>query len=213
MMLVMSNNEGNERNIMYQGNENRLLTVPNLLSFFRLCLIPVFVWLYIAKQDYLWACIVLVLSGLTDLADGFVARRFNSISNLGKILDPIADKLTQGVVLICLVARFPFILAALVLFILKEILSGIVTLVVMRRTGQVHGAEWHGKLSTLLIYALMIIHVLWHGISAEFSNSLIILCIAVMALSFVLYALRNIRLLAGSKANENQIPETNDSNG
>lgn len=188
---------------MNPRNENKVLTVPNLLSFFRLCLIPVFVWLYIVKEDYLWSAIVLVLSGLTDLADGFVARKFNSISNLGKILDPVADKLTQGVVLICLVINFPYILASLIIFALKEVLTGIVSLVVIRKTEQVYGAEWHGKLATLLIYIMMIAHVLWPGIPTEVSNSLILLCVIVMVLSFLLYAIRNISLLSASSGTNN----------
>ena len=73
---------------------NRIITVPNLLSFFRFCLIPVIIWSYCVKENPLLAGEILLLSGLTDLADGYIARRFHMISNLGKILDPVADKLT-----------------------------------------------------------------------------------------------------------------------
>ena len=83
-------------------NLNRIITVPNLLSFFRLCLIPVIIWSYCVKKNPLLAGEILLLSGLTDLADGYIARRFHRISNLGKILDPVADKLTQAAMLICL---------------------------------------------------------------------------------------------------------------
>ena len=74
-------------------NLNRIITVPNLLSFFRFCLIPVIIWSYCVKENPLLAGEILLLSGLTDLADGYIARRFHMISNLGKILDPIADRL------------------------------------------------------------------------------------------------------------------------
>ena len=77
-------------------NLNRIITVPNLLSFFRFCLIPVIIWSYCVKENPLLAGEILLLSGLTDLADGYIARRFHMISNLGKILDPVADKLTQA---------------------------------------------------------------------------------------------------------------------
>ena len=84
---------------------NRIITVPNLLSFFRFCLIPVIIWSYCVKKNPLLAGEILLLSGLTDLADGYIARRFHRISNLGKILDPVADKLTQAAMLICLFPR------------------------------------------------------------------------------------------------------------
>ena len=84
-----------------EENLNRIITVPNLLSFFRLCLIPVIIWSYCVKKNPLLAGEILLLSGLTDLADGYIARRFHMISNLGKILDPVADKLTQAAMLIC----------------------------------------------------------------------------------------------------------------
>ena len=93
-----------------EENLNRIITVPNLLSFFRLCLIPVIIWSYCVKKNPLLAGEILLLSGLTDLADGYIARRFHRISNLGKILDPVADKLTQAAMLICLFTRFPHML-------------------------------------------------------------------------------------------------------
>ena len=74
-----------------EENLNRIITVPNLLSFFRLCLIPVIIWNYCVKKNPLLAGEILLLSCLTDLADGYIARRFHRISNLGKILDPVAD--------------------------------------------------------------------------------------------------------------------------
>ena len=99
-----------------EENLNRIITVPNLLSFFRLCLIPVIIWSYCVKKNPLLAGEILLLSGLTDLADGYIARRFHMISNLGKILDPVADKLTQAAMLICLFTRFPHMLLLIVNF-------------------------------------------------------------------------------------------------
>lgn len=76
--------------------QNKILTIPNVLSFFRLCLIPVIIWMYCSKRDYVRTAVILLLSGATDILDGFIARRFNMVSDLGKVLDPVADKLTQG---------------------------------------------------------------------------------------------------------------------
>ena len=175
--------------------QHRILTVPNALSLLRLLMIPLFVWLYIKKQDYLGTAIVLVVSGLTDMADGFIARRFNMVSDLGKALDPVADKLTQIAMLVCLLTRFPLVWLPLIVLLLKEITDAVMGLVVIRRRGEVFGADWHGKVATALLYAVMILHVLWYDIPAPLSASLLVLCAVMLALSFVLYVIKNTRLI------------------
>ena len=82
--------------------QKKILTIPNIMSFFRLVLIPIIVYLYVVKNSYLWTIILLLISGATDIVDGFIARKFNMISNFGKAIDPIADKLTQLALLCCL---------------------------------------------------------------------------------------------------------------
>lgn len=76
-------------------------TVPNLLSFIRILIVPVFAVLFL-KHELLWAVIMLAISGLSDFFDGKIARRFNQVSELGKLLDPVADKLTQATIAILL---------------------------------------------------------------------------------------------------------------
>lgn len=101
----------------------RIITIPNLLSLFRLLLIPVYAMLYVhaeTAKDYLLSGAILALSCITDLFDGLIARRFDQISNLGKALDPIADKATQGVMLLCVARQAPPIMVALWIFRLKE---------------------------------------------------------------------------------------------
>ena len=78
--------------------KNKILTIPNILSFFRLCLIPVIVWLYIGRENYFWTLVILIPSGITDIVDGIIARKCNMISDFGKAFDPIADKLTQAAI-------------------------------------------------------------------------------------------------------------------
>lgn len=75
--------------------KNKILTIPNLLSFFRMCLIPLIIWQYVYKDNHITALCLLALSGMTDIADGIIARKFNMVSDFGKAFDPIADKLTQ----------------------------------------------------------------------------------------------------------------------
>lgn len=180
--------------------KNQICTIPNLLSLFRIALIPLFVWLYCIKQEFLWTGGILILSGLTDLVDGWVARHFHMISDVGKILDPVADKLTQAAMLLCLISRFPLMLAALVLLIIKELFAGAMGLIVIRSTGQVFSARWHGKAATCMLYAMMICHVVWPTIPAGLSTFIILICIGIMVLSLVLYSIQNIRAWRHAKS-------------
>ena len=177
------------------SSQSRILTIPNLLSFFRLCLIPVFMWLYCVEKNYLWTGIILILSGLTDTVDGIIARKFNMISDLGKVLDPIADKLTQAAMLFCLLTRFPLMIAPLALMVVKEFFMGVTGLLVIRKTGEVFGADWHGKVNTWLLYAMMILHVFWYNIPDIVSKVLIGICVVMMLISLVLYGRHNLKAL------------------
>ena len=171
--------------------QNKILTIPNILSFFRLCLIPVIVWLYVGKQDYLWTLLILTLSGVTDIVDGIIARKFNMVSNFGKAFDPVADKLTQMAMLFCLVSRFPYMMVPFVLLVVKEVFTGITALVSIKKTNTVKGAVWHGKLTTVSLYAMMAIHVVWFNIPRTLSLILVGICIGIMLMSFIMYAIQN----------------------
>lgn len=176
---------------------SKILTIPNLLSALRVCLIPVFARLYL-KGDYAGTVAVLLLSGVTDIADGFIARRFGMISDLGKVLDPVADKLTQAVMLLCLISRSPLMLVPFALMAVKEVFMSVTGIMIIRRTGVVRGAEWHGKAATVLLYAMMILHVIWYDIPAPLSALTVCICSATIVLSLVLYGVGNIRALSGA---------------
>jgi len=176
-----------------------ILTIPNLLSFVRLAMIPVIAWAYLGKNDPGLTTLLLVLSGVTDVVDGFIARRFHMISELGKALDPVADKLTQGVMLICLATRRRILFIPVALLAIKEIFTGLCGLMVIRRTGRVLGARWHGKVTTILLYSMMIAFVLWQDMPLWASNAMIAACAAMMLLSCVLYAQRNMKALREEK--------------
>ena len=175
-----------------EENLNRIITVPNLLSFFRLCLIPVIIWSYCVKKNPLLAGEILLLSGLTDLADGYIARRFHRISNLGKILDPVADKLTQAAMLICLFTRFPHVFLLIVIMAGKELYMVVSGCLVIQKTGKVHGADWHGKIVTFLLYGTAAVHIIWFHITPMVSDLLIGLCAIMMVISVALYNIKNI---------------------
>ena len=174
---------------------NKVFTLPNILSMVRIALIPLIVWLYHFRDEHLLAAGVLVISGITDVVDGFIARRFHMASSLGKALDPIADKLTQTIMLICLLFRFPLMNLPLGLMVVKELVSGIWRLIIIRWTKEVKGAEWHGKAATVLLYAMMLLHILWPAIPTGISAGCILLCSAMMLLSFALYSRENYRMM------------------
>ena len=186
---------------MEQNTRKQLFTIPNLLSFLRLCMIPLIIWLYCAQKNYVLTAVVLVLSGLTDTIDGFIARRFNMVTDLGKALDPIADKLTQASVMFCLLTRFQMMLVPLLLLIFKEVCNGIMSLFVIKKTGKVCGADWHGKVCTWLLYAMMFLHIVWFDISRQWSTALISICVIMMTVSFALYMVRNYRMLTKEVTN------------
>ena len=177
------------------NTRNKILTIPNMLSLFRLCLIPVIMWLYCVEKNYLWAGIILIVSGITDTVDGFVARHFHMTSDLGKVLDPVADKLTQAAMLFCLLTRFPLMIVPLGIMVLKEFFMGVTGLMVIQKTGKVFGADWHGKVTTWLLYAMMILHVFWYNIPAALSRVLIAACVIMMLISLVLYGRHNLKAL------------------
>lgn len=175
--------------------KKKILTIPNSLSLFRIGLIPAMIWLYCVEHDSILTGFLLLLSGATDIVDGFIARRFHMVSDLGKVLDPIADKLTQGAMLVCLLTHFPPIIIPLILLVVKETYMGVSGLLVIQKTGNVLGASWHGKAATCLLYGMLMLHIFWHDIPTAASTISIAACTGMIGISFVLYAIRNTRAL------------------
>lgn len=178
-----------------KDKRKQIFTIPNLLSFFRLLLIPVIAWLYCWKGDYPLTAFVLVLSGATDIADGFIARHFDMVSDLGKVLDPVADKLTQTVALVCLLTRFQAIWWLLGVLVFKETVMTVMGILVIHRTKAVYSAAWHGKLATCVLYAVIFTHIVWYNISQPVSALLAAAGIACILLSLILYTAANLRRL------------------
>ena len=139
-------------------------TIPNWLSFARIIMVPIFAYLFL-KGEIIWSVVVLGLSGLSDFFDGKIARRFNQISDLGKLLDPVADKLTEITIAVLLFITFRNSSVELVktfswiflVFIVKELImvvfGGIMLLVGLRPVA----AEIYGKISTFVFYGVMLL--------------------------------------------------------
>lgn len=138
-----------------------IFTIPNIISFFRILLIPLFVVAYFAGNSdpkYVQlAILIVVISGISDIVDGFIARHFKMVSDFGKVLDPIADKLTQASVVLCLSIMHPLALFPMfsVLF-FKELLTLIVAIHLLSKGTKPISSKWFGKLSTVVIFATMV---------------------------------------------------------
>ncbi len=177
----------------------RFFTIPNLLSAFRVLLVPLLVWLYCGKGDYAGTAWVLVLSGVTDVADGFIARRFHMVSDLGKMLDPIADKLTQTAALACLLTRFRAVWWLLGVLVVKETVMAVMGLLVIRRTGTVYSAAWNGKLAACVLYGVIFTHIVWYDVPPEVSALLALAGAASILLSLTLYTAQNLTRIRGGR--------------
>ena len=139
-----------------------IITVPNLLSLCRIALIPIYLSVYLhARQprQYVLAGTILAVSCATDLADGIIARKFHMITDLGKILDPLADKLTQFALILSLSARYPGLYPVLGLFLAKELFQCGALLFFARRGKALPGALLAGKLCTAVLFVSLILLV------------------------------------------------------
>ena len=177
--------------------KKNILTIPNFLSLLRILMIPVIVWLYLAEKNPCAAAAVVILSGLTDIADGIIARKFNMISDFGKILDPIADKLTQVALIVSLsmTPGYEKMLWLVGLFIVKESIVALLGYITLRNTDSVESAKWYGKLSTFVLYASIIALILFPSLPIWAVYTIIIFSSAVLCLSLVMYTRFFIKIL------------------
>lgn len=172
-------------------NKKVLFNIPNCLCFFRILLIPLFLYVYFVadfKNRYLVAAFVLVISGISDFLDGFIARKFNMVTDFGKFIDPVADKLTQFVVAITLLFSYPLAWVLLIIIILKDLMLAIVGLYLYDYGLKITGASWWGKIATVYFYVIVIVLIGLHIPNTVISFVLIITGSVLMLLSFILYA-------------------------
>lgn len=173
-----------------KNRNTEIFTIPNFMSFFRLLLIPVFAWVYLHAEnaaDYYRAAAVLLISSLTDFFDGKIARRFNMISRLGKALDPIADKLTHFVVLLCLCSHYSILWILVILSIIKEGFMGIMGILFLRKGKMLNGAMWFGKVCTALLFAVLLVLVAVDDIPLLYVNIFCGICSLMMLFTLLMY--------------------------
>ena len=179
-----------EEKFMHDFWKKDIFTIPNILSFFRLVLIPVYIRLYLGAvtgKDHLLAAAILAVSCLSDAADGMIARKYNMTSRLGQILDPLADKLTQLALTVCLVFRYPALIPVLVLMVVKESFQLIAAISNYRQGKILPGAMLAGKICTTVLFISLICLVMLPHPEAWLINSIGIINILFLSDSFITY--------------------------
>ena len=178
------------------------MNVPNLLSLLRLAMVPVFAAVLFLPDPSArsWAAGVYALAFVTDIADGWIARHFHQVTRLGRILDPLADKLMTFTVIVCITAAGIIPLWAVVVFFLKEAAMGVGALSMYHKTEDVIPSNWLGKVSTGVFFVVCAALVLFPGIPSSWATGLITLALVLTILAFVSYLLQYLSLTGRRKS-------------
>ena len=175
---------------MKKIKKQELYSIPNCMGYFRILLIPLFCFLYLNakdRSDYYLAAGVILVSYITDLLDGQVARRFHMITEFGKFLDPVADKLTHGAIALCLAFRYETMRYLFALMVIKEGFMAVMGLINLRHGRKLDGAKWFGKFCTGALFILLFLLVVWPEIPLAWANGLTAVVTVIMFLTLCLY--------------------------
>lgn len=181
------------------------LTIPNILSFIRIVVIVPLVISFL-NERFIESGIYLLISGLSDMFDGAIARKFNQVTQLGKILDPIADKLTLIAVVICLAILFPSVWPIVIILMSKDILMLIGGAVLLCMKIRPPAAKWYGKVATAIFYVSITTMVCLSAIF-NYKNDvldiiLMSLTLIAMIVAFVSYAIIFVKLIKNRNNND-----------
>ncbi len=183
------------------------LTVPNLLSVIRLIVIVPLI-MALLNQRYIDAGICLLISGLSDMFDGAIARKFNQVTQLGKMLDPVADKLTLIAVLVCIAIMFPQVAVVVIILLLKDVIMLIGGAVLLCLKIRPPAAKWYGKVATAIFYTSIILIIflkaVFHYENYILTVVLLLLTALAMVVAFISYGLIFIRLIKDRKSKDNR---------
>lgn len=165
----------------------KYVNIPNMMTLLRIVVIIPFMIGFLGG-NYLTASLMLIISALSDAMDGKIARKLHQKTNLGAILDPIADKLTLAAVVICIGTKFPFTWIFAIMLVLKEILMLAGGIILIKRHIAPPAAAWYGKFSTVVFYASMVIIVGSYAVF-DFQNQILITSLMSFTALCMLYAL------------------------
>lgn len=165
-----------------------LFKLPNILCYIRILMVPLFVIIFLKKM-YWQSSLIIVAATATDVLDGWIARTFNMISDWGKFIDPVADKLMQFAMITVAIIKVPWLLILVIAFVIKEAILLAVGIFIYHKGSNLDGAMWCGKLCTVVFDSAMLVLIAipesW--INDVLSLTLIITTLAFMILSFVVY--------------------------
>lgn len=166
-----------------------IFSIPNIMGYFRILLIPVFCYLYFTAKtdrDYLVVAALVLLSTITDFLDGLVARKCNMITRLGKFIDPVADKLTHGALVVCLASKYKLMIPLVLLMIIKEGFMAVMGVIKLKKGKKLDGAMWFGKACTAILFTVTFV-LLLPFVPVQAANGLILFCMAFMLFTLVMY--------------------------
>ena len=179
-----------------------LVTIPNILTYIRFLLVAPFMYFFL-KERYLLAGLMIGLSGLSDCFDGMIARHFDQVTPLGKILDPIADKVTLFSVALCMLIYIPSLLPLLGILMFKEITMLFCGLILLTKRITPPAAKWYGKFATVVFYfsvtTIIFLKAVFNYESAVLIIGLFLLTAIVMVFAMVKYAIMFFTLLKENK--------------
>lgn len=185
-----------------------LFKLPNILCYIRIIMVPIFLYIYFTadrQSDYYIATAVVLASGITDFLDGQIARRCNMITDLGRIIDPVADKLMQLAMVAALTLKIKYMWILVLYLVIKEVVTSITGLYVIKKfERRLNGAKWYGKVCTALLYVVMLVLVAFPKIDAKFQNILLVVCAGSLTLAFVMYMRLYMIMINDAKYNRNQ---------
>ena len=193
----------------------KLQHIPNILSCIRIILVGVFIYLFFHNYPHnlAWATTVFITAGLTDVVDGFLARRFKWITDLGKVLDPLADKLMQCTVLVCMLIKSLIPAWLVIPFVLKELLILSGGLFMIKRRDVVAVSNVYGKATVVFFYAAVVFCISAREFLAQNPIVLYVVCAAVLLVAIsalINYAMAYFKTL--KKNDKNSLVSTNNTN-
>ncbi len=185
-----------------------LFKLPNILCYLRIAMVPLFLYVYFTatnQEDYYMATAVVLISGFTDFLDGQIARRFNMITDLGKLIDPIADKLMQLAMLVALTIKIKYMYILIIYLVVKEVVSTLTAFIIYKLyEKRLNGAKWYGKVCTFLLYVVMLVLVAFPQLEIHMQSLLIAVCAGGLTLAFVMYMRLYIIMILDAKEHRNE---------
>ncbi len=178
------------------------MNLPNVLSLFRLALTPMFPIVFFCDGGRPWAAAVYAVACASDVLDGYLARRLHKVTKLGRILDPLADKLMSCAVLVCLAITYNILWWAVLAFALKEGCMGLGALIQFKKIADVPPSAVYGKIAAVYFFVVCFVVLLFEGMSETWRTLLVASAIAITMSALILYLIRFLRTMrANDKGN------------